>query len=54
VKTVINLTSDDSQAEEKAMVERHGMKYLQIPMTTHVPPTQAELTANLQASPTST
>lgn len=47
VKTVINLTSHDSDASEKAMVERNGMKYLQIPMTTHVPPTQTELAAFL-------
>jgi protein tyrosine/serine phosphatase len=47
VTTVINLTSHDSDAGEKAMVERNGMKYLQIPMTTHAPPTRAELTAFL-------
>src|SRR5690349_5167107 len=40
VKTVINLTNSDSQANERAMVEQAGMNYVQIPMTTHVPPTQ--------------
>ena len=43
VKTVINLTSDDADASEKALVERAGMKYVQIPMTTHRPPTAAQL-----------
>jgi tyrosine-protein phosphatase SIW14 len=43
VKTVINLTSDDASADEKGMVEKAGMKYLQIPMTTHAVPTVAQL-----------
>ena len=43
IKTVINLTSDDALAEEKSMVEQAGMKYLQIPMTTHAVPTAAQL-----------
>ena len=43
VKTVINLTSDDAQANERAMVEGAGMAYLHIPMTTHEPPTSAQL-----------
>lgn len=38
VKTVINLASDDSDANEKTLVETAGMQYRQIPMTTHVPP----------------
>jgi len=44
VKTVINLTSDDAQPNEKAMVERNHMKYVGIPMTTHAAPTTEELT----------
>ena len=48
VKTVINLTSDDALAEERGMVERAGMKYIQIPMTTHQPPTTEQLTQFLQ------
>lgn len=43
VKTVINLTSDDADPSERMMVEQAGMKYLGIPMTTHVPPTSAQL-----------
>jgi len=43
VKTVINLTSDDAQADEKTLTERAGMVYVQIPMTTHTPPTTAQL-----------
>jgi tyrosine-protein phosphatase SIW14 len=43
VKTVINLTSDDAQANERAMVEGAGMAYLHIPMNTHEPPTSAQL-----------
>jgi tyrosine-protein phosphatase SIW14 len=43
VKTIINLTSDDADPNEKAMTEGAGMSYVQIPMTTHTPPTQAQL-----------
>ena len=43
VKTIINLTSDDAQANEQAMAGQAGLKYLQIPMTTHEPPTAAQL-----------
>jgi protein tyrosine/serine phosphatase len=43
IRTVINLTSDDANADEKKMVEAAGMKYVQIPMTTHVPPTPAQI-----------
>lgn len=43
VKMVINLTSDDADPHEPMMVERAGMKYLAIPMTTHLPPTTAQL-----------
>lgn len=43
VKTVINLTNSDGQANERAMVEQAGMNYVQIPMTTHVPPTQEQI-----------
>ena len=31
VKTVINLTSDDAVANEQAMVEKNGMRYINIP-----------------------
>jgi protein tyrosine/serine phosphatase len=43
IKTVINLTSHDAQANEQGMVERAGMRYVQIPMTTRQAPTAAEL-----------
>ena len=42
VKTIINLTSDDADPTEKAMTERAGMSYVQIPMNTHTPPTAAQ------------
>jgi protein tyrosine/serine phosphatase len=43
VKTLVNLTSDDAEPNERAMAERAGMHYFQIPMTTHEPPTSAQL-----------
>ena len=43
VKTIINLTSDDAQANEQAMAGQAGLKYFQIPMTTHEAPTAAQL-----------
>jgi len=39
IRTVINLTSDDALAEEPGLVERAGMGYVSLPMTTRVPPT---------------
>ncbi len=39
IKMLINLTSDDAQANEEAMAAAAGMKYVQLPMTTRVPPT---------------
>lgn len=56
IKTVVNLTSDDSDVNEKAMVEKAGMKYIQIPMTTHEPPTPAKISQflNLVSAPEST
>jgi tyrosine-protein phosphatase SIW14 len=35
VRTLINLTSDDAQANERGLAESAGMSYVQIPMTTH-------------------
>ena len=43
VKTVINLTSDDAQKDEKGLTEAAGMKYVQIPMTTHQIPSPAQV-----------
>ena len=43
VKALINLTSDDASADEKGMAAKAGLAYFQIPMTTHVVPTTAQL-----------
>jgi protein tyrosine/serine phosphatase len=43
VKTVINLTSYDAEPNEQSLTEQAGMRYVQIPMTGHVPPTAAQL-----------
>jgi protein tyrosine/serine phosphatase len=43
VKTVINLTSDDAEADEQLMVEKNGMRYVNIPMSTRRNPTSKEL-----------
>ena len=43
VKTIVNLTSDDAEQDEKSMTEGAGMSYFQIPMSTHTPPTAAQL-----------
>jgi tyrosine-protein phosphatase SIW14 len=43
VKTIIDLTSDDAQANERQMASRSGMRYVQIPMTTHRDPTNAQI-----------
>jgi tyrosine-protein phosphatase SIW14 len=48
VKTLINLTSDDAEANEQAMAERAGLRYVRIPMTTHEAPTSAQLAAFLK------
>ena len=43
VKTIVNLTSDDADPNEKTSAESAGMAYVQIPMTTHTVPTSAQL-----------
>ena len=43
IKTVLSLTSDDAQPNEKAQAEAAGMKFFQIPMTTHRVPTGAQV-----------
>lgn len=43
IKTLINLTSDDRDANEEALARKAGMRYVQIPMTTHRVPTAGEL-----------
>ena len=43
VKTVIDLTDDDSEPMEAAMVTRAGMKAIRMPMNTRVPPTSSQI-----------
>jgi tyrosine-protein phosphatase SIW14 len=43
IKSVITLTSEDTDPHEKVMVEKTGMKYYQVPMDSKIPPTAAEL-----------
>ena len=43
VRTIINLTSDDADAGEQALAERAGLRYEQIPMSTHRQPTAEEV-----------
>jgi protein tyrosine/serine phosphatase len=48
VKTIINLTSDeDDSFDEREEVEKNGMRYVHIPMSTRRAPTDAELTTFL-------
>lgn len=44
VKTIVDLTSDDTDPREKAASEATGMTYVRIPMNTHTAPTAAQLT----------
>jgi protein tyrosine/serine phosphatase len=43
VKTVIDLTDDDGNPDEPAMVESAGMRFVKIPMNTRVAPTDEEI-----------
>jgi tyrosine-protein phosphatase SIW14 len=43
VKTVIDLTSDDGQANARQAASRAGMRYVKIAMTTHMPPSSAQI-----------
>ena len=43
VKSVIDLTDDDTDATEPSMVQRAGMKAFRIPMNTHTPPSTEQL-----------
>ena len=50
VKTVINLIGgDDVDETEKAMVEKHGMTYVHIPMSTRKEPTEAQIATFMSA-----
>jgi tyrosine-protein phosphatase SIW14 len=48
IKTLINLTSDDRDASEEALAKKAGLKYVNIPMTTRVAPTPAEIASFLK------
>jgi tyrosine-protein phosphatase SIW14 len=43
VKTLIDLTGGDADRSEPAMAAKAGLKYVQIPMTTHQVPTPSQL-----------
>jgi protein tyrosine/serine phosphatase len=43
IRSVITLTSDDTDPNEKTIVEKTGMKYYQIPMDSKIPPTPSQL-----------
>jgi protein tyrosine/serine phosphatase len=43
IKAVVNLAGDDADPHEQAVVEASGMRYFQLPMTTHEPPTPARV-----------
>jgi protein-tyrosine phosphatase len=48
IRTIIDLRSDDADADAQALVERLGMKYVAFPMTTHQPPTASTVAQFLQ------
>jgi protein tyrosine/serine phosphatase len=50
IKTLINLTSDDAQANEESMAQKVGMKHIHIPMTTRVAPTAGEIVQFLKVA----
>jgi tyrosine-protein phosphatase SIW14 len=43
IRTVIDLQADGDNRDEAGLVESAGMTFYRIPMTTHVPPTAAQL-----------
>lgn len=48
VRTLVNLTGDDADTHEQAMAKNAGLRYFQIPMTTHQVPTPAQIAEFLQ------
>jgi protein tyrosine/serine phosphatase len=48
VRTVIDLTSADSQPGESASVQQNGMRYVRIPMNTRTAPTTTQVSQFLQ------
>jgi protein tyrosine/serine phosphatase len=49
IKTVIDLTSDDTDPGERTAAEHAGMRYVRIPMTTHRAPSSVQLEQFLRA-----
>jgi uncharacterized protein (TIGR01244 family) len=43
IKTLIDLTDEDANPREQVLAARAGLSYVHIPMTTHEPPTPAQL-----------
>lgn len=43
IRTIVNLTSDDADPQERALAGAAGLAYAAIPMTTHRPPTPAQI-----------
>ena len=43
IRSVITLTSDDTDPNEKVLVEKTGMRFYQIPLNSKIPPTPSEL-----------
>jgi tyrosine-protein phosphatase SIW14 len=48
VKTLVDLTDDDQQLEERSLAESAGMKFFRIPLNTRVEPTAAEIASFLK------
>ena len=48
IKTLVNLTDGDADPQEPALARNVGLHYFQIPMSTHKPPTPAQITEFLQ------
>jgi tyrosine-protein phosphatase SIW14 len=48
IRMVVDLRGQDVDSEDKLLVERSGMKYTRIPMTTHEPPTPSMIQAFLE------
>jgi protein tyrosine/serine phosphatase len=48
IKTIVDLRSDDVELEDETLAQRAGLKYVQIPMTTHEPPSPSVIEQFLQ------
>jgi tyrosine-protein phosphatase SIW14 len=47
IRTIVDLRGDDTDLGDQRLVERTGMKYTHLPMTTHQPPSLAMIQAFL-------